>query len=138
MARLRGATRRLAEGDLSARVGSGERKRRDELEDLGRDFDGMAERMESMVSAQRRLLTDISHELRSPLARINVALGLLRQGGAKDTDGMLTRLETEAERLNRLRGDVPVRKPRARCADGARRYWMLPAAIAERELAKLE
>ena len=106
VARLRGATRRLAEGDLSARVGSGERKRRDELEDLGRDFDGMAERMESMVSAQRRLLTDISHELRSPLARINVALGLLRQGGAKDTDGMLTRLETEAERLNRLIGDL--------------------------------
>ena len=103
--RLRGATRRLAAGDLSARVGS-ERRRRDELEDLGRDFDGMAERMESMVSAQRRLLTDMSHELRSPLARINVALGLLRQRGVEDADGMLTRLETESERLNQLIGDL--------------------------------
>src|SRR5439155_7400538 len=87
-------------------VGPGERKRRDELEDPGRAFDGMAEGMEAMVSAQRQLLTDMSHELRSPLARINVALGLLRQGGAQDADGMLTRLETEAERLNQLIGDL--------------------------------
>ena len=106
VARLRHATRRLAEGDLSARVGSGRHRRRDELEDLGRDFDRMAERLETLVSAQRRLLRDISHELRSPLARMNVALGLLRQRGTDDPDGMIARLETEADRLNRLIGDL--------------------------------
>ena len=104
--RLRNATRRLAEGDLSARVGSERHRRRDELEDLGRDFDRMAARLETLVSAQRRLLSDISHELRSPLARMNVALGLLRQRGVDDPDGMLGRLETEADRLNGLIGDL--------------------------------
>jgi signal transduction histidine kinase len=106
VARLRHATRRLAAGDLGARVGPGRHRRRDELEDLGRDFDLMAERLEKLVSAQRRLLRDISHELRSPLARMNVALGLLRQREADDPDGMLARLETEADRLNRLIGDL--------------------------------
>jgi two-component system sensor histidine kinase CpxA len=104
--RLRQATRRIASGDLTARVGSERRKRRDEIEDLGRDFDRMAERLEQLVSAQRRLLTDISHELRSPLARMNVALGLLREGGAEDRERMTARLEVEAERLNQLIGDV--------------------------------
>ena len=106
LTRLRRATRRLAEGDLSARVGSERHRRRDEREDLGRDFDRMAERLETLVAAQRRLLSDISHELRSPLARMNVALGLLRQRGVEDPDRMIARLETEADRLNRMIGDL--------------------------------
>jgi two-component system sensor histidine kinase CpxA len=104
--RLRQATRRLAEGDLSARVGSEGRRRRDELADLGRDFDRMAARIEALVSAQQRLIVDISHELRSPLARMNVALGLLRQRSGDNAQGMIARLETEADRLNRLIGDL--------------------------------
>jgi two-component system sensor histidine kinase CpxA len=104
--RLRAATHRLAQGDLAARAHSAEHGRRDELEDLARDFDRMAERLEAVVSSQRRLLADISHELRSPLARMNVAIGILRQRGLDDADGMIARLETEAGRLNRLIGDL--------------------------------
>src|SRR5207253_3070460 len=67
---LRDATRQLAEGNLSARTGAQKRKRRDEVADLGRDFDAMAERIEMLMGAQTQLLGDISHELRSPLTRI--------------------------------------------------------------------
>ena len=66
---LRGATARLAAGDMTARVGPAVAKRRDEIGELGRDFDVMAGRIESLVDSQRQLLRDIPHELRSPLAR---------------------------------------------------------------------
>ena len=66
---LRGATHQLSAGNLSARVDKKLLKRRDEIGKLGRDFNVMAGRIESLVGAQRRLLGDISHELRSPLAR---------------------------------------------------------------------
>jgi signal transduction histidine kinase len=100
--RLRTAARQLADGDLAVRVGAIAGLRHDELGDLGRDFDFMAERLESLVSAQRRLLRDISHELRSPLARLNVALGLARQHAAPASIAALDRIELEAERLNGL------------------------------------
>lgn len=103
---LREATRRIAAGDLSARSGASGRSRRDELVDLGRDFDRMAERLEALVHAQRRLLTDISHELRSPLARMNVALALLRDRSGAHPDEMIDRLELESHRLDQLIGDV--------------------------------
>jgi signal transduction histidine kinase len=99
--RLRAATHKLAAGDLRARVGVvGHRK--DELVDLGKDFDQMAERMESAVTAQQRLLVDISHELRTPLARLTVAVGIMRQqlGAAVPTE--LDRIEEEADRINAL------------------------------------
>ena len=67
---LRAATHRLAMGNLSARVGAEAGNRNDELAELSRDFDHMAEQIESLISSQRRLLADISHELRSPLARL--------------------------------------------------------------------
>ena len=104
VSRLRHATQRLAQGDFSARVGSSGRQ--DELEDLGRDFDRMAARLETLVTAQRRLLGDISHELRSPLARMNVALALLEQRGVADPEGMIARIGTEAGRLNQLIEDL--------------------------------
>ena len=66
--RLRAATQRLAAGDLTARAGAS-RIRRDEMAQLVRDFDTMAERLERR-KRQARLLKDISHELRSPLARL--------------------------------------------------------------------
>src|ERR1700731_172809 len=102
--RLRAATRQLAAGDLTARAGAPNVRRRDEVAGLMRDFDAMAERLENLVNAQSRLLNDISHELRSPLARLNVALGLARQRSGPESASMLERIELEASRLNELIG----------------------------------
>jgi signal transduction histidine kinase len=98
---LRAAARRLASGDLTARVGEMER-RRDEISDLVRDFDFMAGRIEALVTSQRQLISDISHELRSPLARLNAVLGLVRQRHGDDV--LLDRMERDAERLNEMLG----------------------------------
>jgi two-component system, OmpR family, sensor histidine kinase CpxA len=102
--RLREASRRLAAGDLTARAGARLQSRRDEFGDLGRDFDDMAERLEAFLVTERRLLRDISHELRSPLARLGVALGLARQASGPDAAFALDRIEIESERLNELIG----------------------------------
>ena len=83
--RLRTATRQLAAGDLRHASGAPPRSRRDEIAGLMRDFDAMAERIETLLNAQSRLLNDVSHELRSPLARLNVALGLARQRANVET-----------------------------------------------------
>ncbi|HVF11411.1 MAG TPA: ATP-binding protein, partial [Abditibacteriaceae bacterium] len=103
---LRAATSRLAEGDLSARVGPAMGRRRDELADLGRDFDRMAERIETLVQSERRLLADISHELRSPLARLTVALELARQDAGDKAQPSLQRIDFEAEKINELIGQL--------------------------------
>ncbi len=100
--KLRTTTNQLAEGDLGARVATNLAKRRDEVGQLGRDFNVMAERLESMVKAQQRLLGDISHELRSPLARLGVALGLARQRSGPEAQGALARIERESENLNEM------------------------------------
>ncbi len=100
--RLRLAAQRLAMGDLTARAGAPSGSRRDEIAELLRDFDRMAERIEALVESQGRLLKDVSHELRSPLARLSVALGLARQKAAPELEGSLNRIETEADRLNQL------------------------------------
>jgi two-component system sensor histidine kinase CpxA len=104
--RLRTATRQLAAGDLSTRTGAPASTRRDEVAGLMRDFDAMAERIETLLKAQSRLLNDISHELRSPLARLNVALGLARQRVDAESTDMLDRIELEASRLNELIGRI--------------------------------
>ena len=104
LARLRAVTHKLTNGDLKARFGISYGGRRDELTELGRDFDRMAERIESIVAAQRRLLSDISHELRSPLARVNLAVGLMRQKGKPDVE--LDRIELEAKRMDALVGQL--------------------------------
>ncbi len=80
---LRDATQKLASGDLSVRVGPSLGNRQYEYAELGRDFDRMAERIGDLLASQRRLLRDISHELRSPLARLNVALELARRKPGK-------------------------------------------------------
>jgi two-component system, OmpR family, sensor histidine kinase CpxA len=100
--KLRTTTNELAEGNLGARVGTNLVKRRDEVGQLGRDFNVMAERLESMVKAQQRLLGDISHELRSPLARLGVALGLARQRSGAEANGALDRIERESDNLNEM------------------------------------
>lgn len=98
---LRNANRRLGEGDLTTRVGPQIGHRHDEVSDLAKDFDAMASRMESLVNAQKRLLHDVSHEWRSPLARMEVALELARQTPAKGPE-MLNRIDLEIHRLDRL------------------------------------
>jgi two-component system sensor histidine kinase CpxA len=104
--RLRTAAQRLASGDLSARVGAAQGKSGDEVADLGRDLDRMAERIEALIESQKRLLRDVSHELRSPLARFNVALGLVRQHSSSAADSYFDRIERDAERLNELIGEL--------------------------------
>ena len=100
--RLRQAAQSLAAGDLSARTGAPAEGRRGEMVELMRDFDLMAERLEGLVDSQSRLLKDVSHELRSPLARLSVALGLARQKATPEIEGSLNRIELEADRLNQL------------------------------------
>ena len=102
---VRDASRRLAGGELSVRV-AGSIRRRDELGDLARDFDRMAEQLERLMSAQRRLLRDVSHELRSPLARLQVALALARRESGPGALEALDRIAREADRLNELIGQV--------------------------------
>ena len=99
--RLRDVVERFGKGDLRARFGS---KRPDEIGDLARAFDQMADQIETLLAAERRLLLDISHELRSPLARVSVALELARSepGEARHLD----RIDKEANRLNSLVGEL--------------------------------
>jgi signal transduction histidine kinase len=98
---LQRAVERFGRGDLSARVNSA---RRDELGQLARTFDRMAERIETLLSAERRLLLDISHELRSPLARLGVAVELARSGD--NPEPALNRIQKESDRLNSLVGQL--------------------------------
>ena len=99
--KLERAVERFGRGDLSARAAT---KRRDELGELGRTFDRMADRIQMLVDAEHRLLLDISHELRSPLARLRVAVELARS--AEDRGAYLDRIDKEAERLNSLVGGL--------------------------------
>ncbi len=104
--KLRAATQRLATGDLTSRVRIGDGGRGDEIADLVRDFNRMAERIERLVTAQKQLVRDISHELRSPLARLSVALGLARREAPPSTVAALDRIERETERLNEMIGEL--------------------------------
>lgn len=104
--KLREVTRQVTQGDLSARVGPRLGRRRDELASMGHDFDEMASRVETLVGAQARLLRDISHELRSPLARLRVALDLARKRAGAAAAGDLDRIEREAKRLNEMIGQL--------------------------------
>ena len=100
--KLREATQKLAGGNLQTRVAQKVGRRRDELADLASDFDEMAERIESLITSQQRLNSDISHELRSPLARLNVALELAKQKSTAESAPLLDRIETESHRLNEM------------------------------------
>jgi two-component system OmpR family sensor kinase len=105
VSRLRDGFRKLAQGDLGVRLTEGMGRRRDEIADLAQDFDVMAERLQQSIASRDRLLHDVSHELRSPLARMSVAVGLARKSG-EVPDTALVRIETEAERLNEIVGDL--------------------------------
>jgi signal transduction histidine kinase len=101
---LQSAVKSFAEGNLDARVSPELGSRGDELADLGREFDHMAERIAALISSEKRLLADISHELRSPLARLTVALELARKNVDGRAVSALDRIEQESERVNQLVG----------------------------------
>jgi two-component system sensor histidine kinase CpxA len=103
---LRTATRALAGGNLRARIAPSVCRRSDELGGLGIDFNAMAERMQSLLESQRRLLRDISHELRSPLARLRVALDLAKEGAGSSSLRAHRRIELEAEKINDMIGNL--------------------------------
>ena len=102
---LRAAFEEAARGHLDTRVGNAIGSRRDELADLGRDFDSMAGRLGNLMRGQTRLLHHVSHELRSPLARLQMAIGLARQSPEKIASS-LDRIERESERMDKLVGEL--------------------------------
>lgn len=104
--KLRAVTRQVSGGDLSARVGPLLGRRRDELATMGHDFDTMADRVETLVNAQQRLIRDISHELRSPLTRLGVALELARRRAGTEAGTALDRIGREAESINEMIGQL--------------------------------
>lgn len=104
--KLRVAARQVAGGNLSARVSPQLGKRRDEFAAMGHDFDAMAAQIETLIKTQQRLLRDISHELRSPLARLSVALDLARKRAGIEAVSALDRIEREARRLNEMIGQL--------------------------------
>jgi len=109
--RLRKAARELAHGNLATRVKEAPPSRPgifrgDEFHALVHDFNHMAERLESLMNAQRLLLRDVSHELRSPLARLSVALELSREDADSTMTTHLDRIQRETERLNQLIGQL--------------------------------
>jgi len=97
---LQSVSRRIATGDLSARarLTSG----RDEIADLSKDFNLMAEQVETLLHSQSQLLQAISHEMRSPLARLTLAAGLAKANSTSESDGLLDRIEIEAERIEQM------------------------------------
>lgn len=104
--RLSAASRRLAGGDLGTRIGPPLTRRRDEFGRLAADIDEMAARLDDLQTANRRLLRDVSHELRSPLARLRVALEIARNRDSAPVAGELDRIELESERLEALVDEV--------------------------------
>ncbi|RMN18042.1 hypothetical protein ALQ63_03370, partial [Serratia plymuthica] len=105
MRKLSAGFDRVAQGDLSVRLFPAMRRRHDELSEVARDFDTMAERLELLVSAREQLLHDVSHELRSPLARLQLAIGLARQNDG-NVESSLQRIEHEAGRLDKMIGEL--------------------------------
>jgi two-component system sensor histidine kinase CpxA len=94
---LRRVVERFGRGELGIRF---HLARHDEIGDLARSFNRMADHITTLLSAERRLLQDVSHELRSPLARLGFAVELART--STDQEAALGRIRKEADRLNRL------------------------------------
>ncbi|MCF6438925.1 ATP-binding protein [Pseudoalteromonas luteoviolacea] len=102
---LQTAAAKLANGALSTRANV-DNKRQDELGQLGKDFDSMASQLESQVLSQKRLLADISHELRSPLTRLQMATGIAASKASGDLDSYLQRIEKESQLLEHMLSDI--------------------------------
>ncbi|MDD3517410.1 MAG: ATP-binding protein [Chromatiales bacterium] len=102
---LRTAFEDVANGRLGTRVGATLHGRNDELADLGTDFDHMAERLQGLLDSQRRLLHDVSHELRSPLARVQAAIDLIAQQPERSAE-FVRHIERDTARMDRLVGEL--------------------------------
>lgn len=102
---LRDAFEAVAEGALDARADPFMGPRRDELADLGKSFDHMADRLQSMLESQRRLLHDVSHELRSPLARLQAAVDLIQQQPERGAE-FIARIQKDVQRMDSLVGEL--------------------------------
>jgi two-component system, OmpR family, sensor histidine kinase CpxA len=99
---LQNVAGRIADGDFSVRASPTVGSRRDELGDLARDFDRMADRIQSLLRKQQEMLGDISHELRSPLTRLNVSLELVRRGKSDAVE----RMQEDLDRVDTLIGQI--------------------------------
>jgi signal transduction histidine kinase len=102
---LRMAFESISSGDLETRIGTSMGHRRDELADLGSDFDRMAFQLQNLIEAQHRLLHDVSHELRSPLARLQAAADLMHQQPDRAVE-FVKRIECDTARMDRLIGEL--------------------------------
>lgn len=108
---IQNAAKKLGDGKLTTRLAT-ESERNDELGQLAKSFNQMAEKLECNVTAHQRLLADVSHELRSPLARLQIAINLLQQSANKpmsspeEQDRHLNRCEIEISRLDNMIGDI--------------------------------
>jgi two-component system, OmpR family, sensor histidine kinase CpxA len=103
---IQSAARKVSQGDLKARVPSAVSKRHDELAALAIDFDSMVGRLDLLIQTQKNLLNSVSHELRSPLARINLALAFLKRRYSADSHDMIQRLERDVARIDLLMGQL--------------------------------
>ena len=103
---IQSTARKVAKGDLKARVPGNVVKRFDELSALAKDFDSMVDRLELLIETQRNLLSSVSHELRSPLARINLIVAMLKQRYTADADDMLRHLDRNVARVDVLIGQI--------------------------------
>jgi two-component system sensor histidine kinase CpxA len=104
--RLRLAEQEVASGDLSVRVAHTVGNRTDDIARLAQDFDVMAEQVDTLLQSQRRLMRDVSHELRSPLARLHALLSIAHQTADSTGAAQIERMETELERLDDLIGEI--------------------------------
>lgn len=103
---MRRVLHRFARGDLAARIKLDEISRYDELAKLAREFNAMAEHMCRLYSEQQRLFGELSHEMRSPLSRMSLAVELARRSEAAEKDRLLLRIRRDAERLGMLTNEM--------------------------------
>lgn len=129
--RLAAAARALGGGDLAARTGI---RRRDELGDVARAFDDMADRLVATLRGQTELLANVAHELRTPLARIRVALDLAAEGDAEEARAALGEIAEDLGELERLVSDI-LASARLELAAGATGPAAPPLRLAEVDLA---
>lgn len=128
--RLRDGVRRLAAGELEGSLGQELACRRDELGGLTRDVDAMASRIRDLIQAKERLVRDVSHELRSPLARLTLALSLARRGGPT-LQTQFDRIERECGRFDAMIGQI-LAVARLRDEPARERVWVsLDALVRE-------
>jgi two-component system OmpR family sensor kinase len=102
---LRQVFKEIGAGNFNIKISPKFKGRRDELSELSNDFDNMVRKLEKLMVAQQNLLHDVSHELRSPLARMHAAVGLVRQNPLKIEETIL-RIEREANQLDELVGEL--------------------------------